>query len=550
MYASSDPIHSGPAPLGRACRFIALAVFIVTSPLAGDIAADEAQRLIDAALTAHGGRARLERIESIAFELAGYRISRHQSRRTEPPWDRIPVRGFTAIDLKQGWSVRDGVGSYPGGLVFPYRSIIGPEGEWTLDTGQRTRFGGMVMAGADAVQGYATTMMTPLLVTELADRRDSLELAEATELFGTRYPTVTDGETDVLFHPVTHRVHATRTRRWDMTRAGSIDMFRIYPEYRQHEGIAFPAAIFEYLPDEPAFTADFRLTRLSLNPDITPWLNLPGDFADAVNNPHIGYGNPGGIQTREIADGVWLAGDHGTNVLYVEFDDYFVAMEAGGMPGYVKDVYEAMRPHMKDKPLRYIVPTHYHDDHAVGLRFYTRIGATVLTTPGKAGYLRELVGAVDDGALLDELRFEWITGQGHRFEDDTGVLDVRVYADAPHTENLLVGWLPRAAAVFTADIFVGWGTTPQIRQGGGFGLRHYAAWLERTVEGGLDGIDWHLPAHGRPYSANEIAAMLSRPRTFVTLPAGEVVNADDWFQAYGLHDETLSGRRNTWKPFD
>lgn len=545
------PTCSIPSLLCRAMRSGAFALFVLACLPASIAGAAESgdsnpSYWIDRSIVAHGGRERIDAIRSIAFELAGYRISRHQSRRTEPPWDRIPVRGFTAVDLEHGWSVRDGVGSYPGGLIFPYRSIIGPDGEWTLDTEQRTRYGGMVMSGADSVRRYASAIVTPLLLRDLDDRRHSLKMKEATELFGTLYPTLADEEADVLFHPVTHRIHATRTTRWDMTRAGRIDALRIYPEYRWHDGIAIPAAVLEYLPDESSFVADHRVTLLEIDPDISPWLNVPDDFVDAVNNPHIGYANAGGIQAREISDGVWLAGDHGTNVLYVEFDDYFVAIEAGGMPGYVEDVYEAMKPHMEGKPLRTVVPTHYHDDHAVGLRFYVDLGATILTTPDKAGYVRELVGAVDEGALLPKLRFKWIEGDRHRFADDTGTLDVLVYADAPHTENLLVGWLPGSKAVFTADIFIGWGTTPDVRQGGGYGLRHYADWLDRTIEGGLAGVDWHLPAHGRPYTALEIAGMLGRPRTFVTLPGGAEVDAEDWFRDYGLHDETLSGRRAVW----
>lgn len=526
-----------------AARWLAAATALwLVSLGVGNARADTVGDLVDRVVRAHGGIERLEGIESIEFEMTGYRIMRHQSRRTHRPWDRVPVRLFLAIDFERGWAVRDGVGAYPGGLAFPSRTVIGPDGDIGMDTEQRTYNTDGAMMGLESMHAAARLLVPPLLVRELARRRDEVTALPPRTFEGTVYAHLRLDDIGVLVDPVTHRVFATENARDDMATAGEVEELQIYAETLEYEGMSFAASYLEFLPGEGAFTLDHRLTHLALNVDIRPHLGVPGGFVPA-RNPHMGYANPGGLQARRIADGVYLAGDHGTNVLYVEFADHWVAMETGGMAWYAEAVHDAMRPHMGDKPLRYVVPTHYHDDHAVGLRYYVAQGVRVVTTPDKAGYLRMLLAPVDDGRLADAIEFEWIDGAIKRFGDAPHGFEVRVYADAPHSENMLVGLLPGIGAVFTADLFIGWGGTDDVRQGASFGLRHFDGWLGETLGPGAAAIDRFLPAHGRPYTRAEIDTLLARPKTFVALPGNRVLEADRWFIDYGLFDETLAGRR-------
>ena len=517
-------------------------LLVLGSPFTACFAAS-AGEIVQQVTRAYGGMEKLQAIRTIEYELTGYRISRHQSRRTEPPYDRVPVSSFYAVDFERNLGVADGIGNYPGGLIFPFRSIVGLDTEYSLDTGQKTYYEGMSMMGFGDLKSSALRNLPPLLARELNRSLDSVEYLGTRAYRGQEYIHLKMEDTGILVHPVSHQIHALLTKRSDMATDGSMQVMRIFQDTVVHDGIPFPLAVYDYLPAENVFTTDFRLTYLQLNQDIENFMSIPEGFVQA-GNPHMGYANDGELRVRPLADGVFLAGDNNTNILYVEFDDYYVAMEAGGMAWYAESVYELMQPHMQGKPLRYIVPTHYHDDHAVGIRFYTRIGATLLTTPEKAGYLRQLLEPIDEGALLKKVRFEWISGDRHLFQDDTGTLEVLVYANSPHTENMLVGVLPRIHANFSADLFVGWGGTPEIRQGASYGLRHFAQWLKGALGDRYSQLQTWIPVHGRPYSTAEIQTMLNQPSTIIRLPGNRPVLAEDWFLAYGLNDETTSGRRD------
>jgi len=519
--------------------FILLKLLLLALPLS--CAASSVTDILAKTTSAVGGMEALEDIETLEFEFTGYRIWRHQSRRTEPPYDRVPVRSFVAIDFANEQVVRDGIGSYPGGLDFPSRTVIGPDGSFSLDTHQRT-WSKNAMGGFDWIQNSARSLLPPLLVRAMNRQKSSLELVGRVDHGGTAYIHLELDGLGILVHPESHLVYATISTIHDMATQGEPERWRIYQDYRNADGINWPSILRDYLPGENTFTVDYRLTHLAVNKDISPHLVLPDDFVEGANT-HMGYANDGALKPRPVGKGTWLAGDNNTNILYVEFEDYFVAMEMGGMAWYAEDVHEAMMPLMNGKPLRYMVPTHYHDDHAVGIRYYVKIGATILTTHEKTGWLRQLLATVDDGQWVDEARFEFIDGDQHVFRDRTNELRVLRYADAPHSANMLVGYLPRENAVFTADIFIGWGNTPEIRQGASHGVRHFRAWLDKSL--GPDtaaAITNYLSVHGRPYSRDEFETMLSRKREYLVLPGNRTVNAEDWYKPYGLIDDSTSGR--------
>ena len=55
--------------------------------------------LLDEVAAAYGGEQALKNIDSFEYEAVGYFIGRYQRRYTEPPYDRLPIRAFAAIEV-------------------------------------------------------------------------------------------------------------------------------------------------------------------------------------------------------------------------------------------------------------------------------------------------------------------------------------------------------------------------------------------------------------------------------------------------------------------
>ena len=508
---------------------VVIAMFATVGPShAWAQAGDRVARIVEA----YGGAAALGRVAQAETEWGGYFMGRYQSRRADPPYDRLPVRSWLAFDLAAEKSVIDGIGTFPGELNLGWRDINDGSRGWTLNTISRIYAEGS-MHSHEGLVGMATNRMPWLLVRKMIGSPGEFKADGTRVLRGVTYDLLRHGESTLWVHPETSLIHAMSWREESMVDV-EVDVMRIYTDYFEHEGVMVNRRQIAWAGDE--VTNDLELHSVRFNHPVDDHLRIPDGF---VQVPSLnGYNGVSEIGIEQIGRGVFLAGDGETRVLYVEFDDHFVAMEAGGMPEYAEQTYEAMRPHMGSKPLRYIIPTHHHDDHAVAIHFYARVGATILTTRDKEGFMRRLLArAWGDAPPVTNARFRFIDGSRLVLEDSTNRLEVHVYGDAPHTEDMLVGYVGREDTLYTCDVFIGW--IGDVRQGASHGAQHLARWVATgQASGALGPVRDYASCHGRAYSASEFQRLLAMKRSIVTLPGNEAWPSSNWFDRYGLSDDT------------
>ena len=90
---------------------------------------------------------------------------------------------------------------------------------------------------------------------------------------------------------------------------------------------------------------------------------------------------------------MYFAGGGSHHSLFVVFKDHVVVVEAPLGEERSLAVLAKVAETAPGKPVRYVVPTHYHSDHTGGLRTYIAKGVTVLTTAGNRGFVERLAKA-------------------------------------------------------------------------------------------------------------------------------------------------------------
>src|SRR5437762_8191188 len=102
-------------------------------------------------------------------------------------------------------------------------------------------------------------------------------------------------------------------------------------------------------------------------------------------------------EVREVAPGVFFryssisAADKnvpfgGSNNIWIVFEDYVAVVDAN-FPKEAGDVIEAIRK-KTDKPIRYVLDTHHHGDHAYGNAVFAKAGASIVAQANCARLLR------------------------------------------------------------------------------------------------------------------------------------------------------------------
>ena len=94
------------------------------------------------------------------------------------------------------------------------------------------------------------------------------------------------------------------------------------------------------------------------------------------------------VEATRLADGVYLLGGGTHNSMAVEFRDFIAVFEAPLNEERSLAVIEEIVRLIPGKPIRWLINSHQHFDHAGGLRTYMHIGATIVTHVKNLRFLR------------------------------------------------------------------------------------------------------------------------------------------------------------------
>ena len=245
-----------------------------------------------------------------------------------------------------------------------------------------------------------------------------------------------------------------------------------YVDYRDYAGVKFPGVIHAHEGDpwvnKGHNTWNILVSAVQVNPAV-PAMTVP----DAVRQATV---PPVRAESQELADGVWLIGGGSHNSVAVEFRDFVAVIEAPLDEARSLAVIGEVGRLIPNKPIRYLVNTHHHFDHAGGLRTYVALGATILTHPENREFYENVVFSPAPRTLqpdrlstlypyfgIDrEPRLETVMHIGdirntgyNKFvvSDGERALDVYPVHGLAHADTMVIAHLPRERILVNADLY-------------------------------------------------------------------------------------------------
>lgn len=119
---------------------------------------------------------------------------------------------------------------------------------------------------------------------------------------------------------------------------------------------------------------------------------------------------------------------------------------------------ETIKKTIPNKPVRYVVLTHYHSDHTGGIRPFIEAGAKIVTSPETASVIRNSFGrkfsfeSPENPLFPKTEKFEIVRNE---YAISDGEMEAKIIniGKNPHVEGMLLVYLPKPKLLYQADLF-------------------------------------------------------------------------------------------------
>jgi glyoxylase-like metal-dependent hydrolase (beta-lactamase superfamily II) len=416
-----------------------------------------ARTVLDRALLVHGAEFAAG-LRDLTVAYAGVRHMRYQSYRLDRPWDTQRTEWRAILDFHDSRLRRDFVERYPKDFEFIGRQVYTATGGFRLDPSRQdmgdalTRFTTLNFDRGRAGMDFEI----PVFLLQRASRRAQTlrSLGQRVEA-GRRFDLLTFADQDGSQVGLKFDVASGLLAGYESVRDDGIDgdiSIRVdFDGYRRIAGVQFPSRRVE--SSNGAILREGTLETAANSHPADSLFAEPAGYVAQV--PRGAEAEP----VRKLAENVWLIQQLGNRVLFVAFDDHVVVLETPLPHSTAAAVMDIVRRTVPGKPIRYVVFTHHHDDHAGGLRPYIAAGITIVTTPTNRRFIERVAAArhtISPDTLSRVPRAPVIeTFSGKRvFSDRTMTLELHELGPNSHVDEMVFAWLPRERLVFQGDLLM------------------------------------------------------------------------------------------------
>jgi glyoxylase-like metal-dependent hydrolase (beta-lactamase superfamily II) len=461
----------------------------------------DVRAVLEASLKAMGGA----NLKTIRFSGGGWSSRIGQTYGLAEDWPHYEVAGYTrAIDYAARWSREDYTrrqGRYPL-LGRPpmseerVTSILSGNYAWDMQGDKPVPLPSLYLDGVP----YPDLRQLELAITPHGFLKAALAAKDATAI---RLPIVGASDaglsqngrsvTIVSFTIGKYRVNGTindqnlveLTDTWFPNPVyGDMDYEARYTKYKNFDGVQFPTLLHVHQGDprlNPAHNYyEYNVTDVKANVPVT---TIPVPDVVRATLP------PVKVESQKLADGLWLLGGGTHNSVLVEFKDFVAVVEAPQNEARSLAVIEEVNRLVPNKPIKYVVNTHHHFDHAGGLRTYLSQGTTVITHESNRQYYLDIMFypaprelQPDRMALYSPMYMisrrpapietvasfaggpgggaaKYVITDGERIlqtfhvQDMAYELEDQSYAQGNHSADMLMVYLPKEKFLINADLY-------------------------------------------------------------------------------------------------
>ena len=278
---------------------------------------------------------------------------------------------------------------------------------------------------------------------------------------------------------------------------GDTALVTVYSDYRSFGEVKFPERIVQTHGATPLI--DFGVGNVQVNQP--SGITVPDNIKTAVER----------VTAEKVADGVWFLAGGSHNSVAIEMKDHMVLVEAPLYDGRTAAVLAEVKKLGGTKPLRYVINSHHHFDHAGGLRAAAAEGATLITSAEAKTYFDKAFA--NPNSISPDLfakskkkaKIEGVNGK-RVFSDGSRAFEVLFIRDSVHAAGFQMVYLPKEKLLIEGDAYTPQppGAKPPATPNGN------NVNLVENIEKMKLAVDKILPLHGRVVTLADLLTTAGR----------------------------------------
>ena len=416
----------------------------------------KARKVIDAAVTAIGGRDALQSIETLKLQLQGETWTRLQMPTPRPPFEPGHFQETLVLDLKDNRLFLEQKASGAG--FDGHNTVVIKGGEGTTYD-HRARTATPIPAEQTTQQQFVQyyRRLPNLILRQALDGANSLRYLGEDQFDGRKHNVVT------FVMPDTQQVALYVDSRTGLVSKYELVFTDPLRGQSASEIIFSDYAASGKLKVPQTWTWRFAgdvVARYKVNAQFNA-----GDADKAFDVADAGFSKVSALpptlklSVEKLGDGVYVihnvAGQN-YNTMAVEFKDYVLAVEAPSSSAGADNVIKRIKETIPNKPIRYVAVTHHHSDHIGGLRSFIAEGATVITTRANRDVVETMAKAPQNDRLSANPRkpeFMFVESGKRVVTDGEQTVELIDVGPNPHAREMLIAYLPKQRVLFQGDLF-------------------------------------------------------------------------------------------------
>jgi glyoxylase-like metal-dependent hydrolase (beta-lactamase superfamily II) len=426
---------------------------------------ERARRVLDRGVEAIGDSKRLEALGDITLQWSAKAVEIGQSAGPTAAYYVTQAEGTRVLDFQGKRSYQELNTHFLGEIPLRLKEVVTEKGGFTVELTSNVVYPVSAASVAGSIRAAQSFFPQYLLAFALS-RAGSLRWAGEADYEGRKQEVITFSQgssTLTLFFDAKSHLLTKSEGLGDSSTFGVAANELIFEDYRSAGSARIPYHLMTKYAG--LLTTDLSIKSVSINthPDDSLFATPRGaEFGPETGGPLKAAVTKLAPDVYYVSNGLSFRGNFFLNNIFfytqllVVFHDYVVVVEAPLNDELSQAVLAKVREIAPGKPVKYVVPTHYHSDHLGGVRGYIAEGATVLTTPGNKGWIERVASAAlpfNPDTLSRNPRPLNIESFTDRRVLTDGEHTVELYnIGGPHSDEMVIAYLPKEKIVFASDI--------------------------------------------------------------------------------------------------